>query len=987
MIALGIIIGFIVGALVLGWPGALAGGFVGFIVTLAWRSRTEALARQSRAQMPPPLARDSARPALAAAAVDDAGRFPTVMRRLTAIEGRLEALERNAGMATPRAEPESATPAPAPAPVPVPVPMPTPIVAPSSVWAAPAPAMPSTAAPPSRTTVPAAEAPATDAPGLAEMVRAMDGTFSLPQPVAPAAKPAARPDLPVRQPAPSTPARVNPLWAWFTGGNALTRIGVVILFFGVGFLLKYFAEFVTIPIEVKLLGVALAGGALVALGGWLTRTRPGYGLSLEGAGAGILYLTTFAAFRLYDVLPAVPAFVLLVAIAVLTVALAVRADSQALAGLAIAGGFLAPFLVATSSGAPARLLGYFAILNAAIFALAWVRAWRGLNVLGFVFTFALGLFWGERFYRPEHFATVEPFLALFFVFYVAIAILYAKRGPLQAKAPVDALLVFGVPLVGFALQASLVYDTRYGVMWSALCVAAVYGALAGALFRRPEPGLSLLARAFFVLAVIFATVAIPFAADPRWTSAWWALEAAGVYWIGCRQRQPLARAFALLLQAGAAIAFVVGGFEAGERLFLNATFLGTTMIALAALATAFVADRQRDAISGFERALVPLLAAWGFAWWYGGGVLELERALPARAEGNAILAYVVATVIAALLLRHWLRWPRLAWFGVALLPAMALVAFVDWERLRTTLLVYGWLVWPLAWVTHWCVLRAADERRADDAAAGTPGSGAAGFLEYLHTASAIAAVAWTAWESSEWVGRVFPDGTVWMSCAAAWPAIVYLWLIVRSGEWNAWPLRMYRDAYATGAATAIAALLAVWFVLVNVISPGGTAPLPYVPLANPLDVTLIAALAAVFVWAHGTLHATEPALYRWWGAAVFLLVNAIVFRAVHQWLDVPWRLSALLASKPLQAALTLTWTATALPLMLIAGKRAIRPLWMVGAGLLAVVVVKLFIVDLGALSGLPRVVAFLGVGVLLLIIGYLAPLPPSATTKGDVPTR
>ena len=50
---------------------------------------------------------------------------------------------------------------------------------------------------------------------------------------------------------------------------------------------------------------------------------------------------------------------------------------------------------------------------------------------------------------------------------------------------------------------------------------------------------------------------------------------------------------------------------------------------------------------------------------------------------------------------------------------------------------------------------------------------------------------------------------------------------------------------------------------------------------------------------------------------------------------------------------------------------------MVGAGLLAVVVVKLFAVDLSALSGLPRVVAFLGVGVLLLLIGYLAPLPPA----------
>ena len=119
--------------------------------------------------------------------------------------------------------------------------------------------------------------------------------------------------------APSPPRRArNPLWAWFTGGNALTRIGVVVLFFGVAFLLKYFAEHFTVPIELRLAAVAGFGVALIALGLRLRRSRPGYGLSLQGAGAGILYLTTYAAFRLYGVLPEAPAVALLVAVAALT---------------------------------------------------------------------------------------------------------------------------------------------------------------------------------------------------------------------------------------------------------------------------------------------------------------------------------------------------------------------------------------------------------------------------------------------------------------------------------------------------------------------------------------------------------------------------------------------------------------------------------------------------------------------------------------------
>ena len=310
------------------------------------------------------------------------------------------------------------------------------------------------------------------------------------------------------------------------------------MFFGVAFLLKYFAEHFTVPIELRLAAVAAFGVALIALGLRLAASRPGYGLSLQGAGAGILYLTIYAAFRLYGVLPAAPAIVLLVAVAALTVWLAVRADSQPLAALAIAGGFLAPVLVG-NDGDPLPLFGYFAVLNAAIFALAWSKSWRALNALGFVFTFVLGSAWGARVLRAAHYAIVQPFLVLFFVFYVAIAILNVRRAPLAVRDPVDGLLVFGVPLVGFALQAALVHEYHYGVAWSAVAIAAFYAVLflarAGVpspAYRAPRPRVSSRWRSFS------RRIAIPFALDDRYTAAMWAIEAAGVYWIGVRQTCP-----------------------------------------------------------------------------------------------------------------------------------------------------------------------------------------------------------------------------------------------------------------------------------------------------------------------------------------------------------------------------------------------------------------------------------------------------------------
>ncbi len=822
-------------------------------------------------------------------------------------------------------------------------------------------------------------------PAPAETTQAADESSLAAQASAAAARPDRRPDATaVAMPAPSptapAPSAPNPLWAWFASGNTLTRIGVVALMFGVAFLLRWFAERFTLPIEIRLLGVAAAGIALVAAGLRVARSRTAYGLALQGAGGGILYLTAFAALRLYAVLPPTVAFGLLVVISAVTVSLALRADSQALAALAITGGFLAPVLVSRGGAEPVPLFGYLALLNGAVFVLAWRHAWRGLNALGFTFTFALALVWGYRYYAPRYFAAVEPFLVLFFVFYVAIAILEAVRSDETRSRPVDSLLVFGVPVTAFALQHGLVRDFRYGEAWSAAALALIYGGLFVALRRRAEPGLALLARAFLVLSVIFATLAIPLAVDARHTAAWWALEAAGAWWLGCRQRQFSVRAFALLLQFGAALAFAHAGIPDVERIwFANAAFMGAALIAIAAFATSFVADRDTEALRGGERTVVPWVFAWGALWWIGAGYLELTAQLPLRLEAHAGLAWVLGSTALALLLARALRWPRLARFGLALLPAMAIVAAHDVDRHHTTLTHYGAWLFPLAWLTHWATLRALEPAAAGDAR--KRDASGDGMLRRLHAGSTILLIVWLSWEAGEWAGRATAEGTAWITCATALPAIVYLLGITGLGEARAWPLGPHREAYAVTAGTVVAALLAAWFAIANALSPGDPAPLPYVPLANPLDLTLVTALAAFALWSFPYARVDERQRYAFLGLALFVALNGLVVRTAHHWDDLPWRLADLVASKPLQAALTLTWTATALPLMLWARRRALRPPWMVGAALLALVVAKLFLLDLGALSGLPRVVAFLGVGALLLVIGYVAPLPPAGRAE------
>ena len=309
----------------------------------------------------------------------------------------------------------------------------------------------------------------------------------------------------------------------------------------------------------------------------------------------------------------------------------------------------------------------------------------------------------------------------------------------------------------------------------------------------------------------------------------------------------------------------------------------------------------------------------------------------------------------------------------------------------TTLQQFGWLLWPVAWALLWRVLFVVD-RAASATAGGEPGPpGAAGLLRLAHSLAAVALTAQVSWEASEWVGRSTPAHTVWVACAVALPAIAALAFLARCRDVMRWPFATHGELYATGAGTPIAAFVMLWFFAVNILSPGDSSPLPYVPLANPLDATLALAVVVVFGWARRASRLPADVHYGWLGAGIFVAVNGMVLRTAHHWGGIAWRPGALLASRPLQAGLTLAWTLTAVALMVVATRRRVRPLWMVGAVLLAAVAAKLFLLDLTGLAGLTRIVAFLGVGVLLLAIGWWSPLPPvvavSAAPVAPPPAR
>jgi uncharacterized membrane protein len=171
---------------------------------------------------------------------------------------------------------------------------------------------------------------------------------------------------------------------WIFGGNTIVTLGVLILFLGLAFLLRYTAERAGVPVEFRYAGVALVGAFLLGLG-WRLRDRTDasggsdYGLILQGAGIGVFYLTALGALRLHPLLSPSLAFAFMAAVALLGALLAVAQNAPWLAFVSVAEGFAAPVLVSTGSGAYVPLMSYMAILDVGIFAMAWMKAWRPLN--------------------------------------------------------------------------------------------------------------------------------------------------------------------------------------------------------------------------------------------------------------------------------------------------------------------------------------------------------------------------------------------------------------------------------------------------------------------------------------------------------------------------------------------------------------------------------------------------------------------------------
>ena len=243
---------------------------------------------------------------------------------------------------------------------------------------------------------------------------------------------------------------------------------------------------------------------------------------------------------------------------------------------------------------------------------------------------------------------------------------------------------------------------------------------------------------------------------------------------------------------------------------------------------------------------------------------------------------------------------------------------------------------------------------------------------------AVGAETWWFTESLPWGNEEWRAGIV-----MAFSAFIVL-LVNEAIRRQWWPCAQWPALYCGPGLLPLAPGLLLLLALANLMD-GVMTTWPYLPLINPLELgagfgllALISAWRLLLRYRVAPLRQTQPWASWVWLALLFWWGNGLVLRSLAWYGALPWQADALWNARLVQTAFALLWMLLALLVMLRATRRRARQSWFCGAGLLGVVIVKLMLVDSAGGGGLARAVAFIGVAVLVLIIGYFSPLPPKA---------
>ncbi len=887
---------------------------------------------------------------------------------------------------------------------------------------------------------------------------------------------------------------------WFFGGNLVVRVGVLVLLVGVVLLLRLLSEYIEISIATKLIAVGVIGLALAALGLKLTAKRFSYGITLQGAGLAIAYLSTFFAYSVYEIIPSIPSFIGLGLLSAITIALAVRQNAFPLALLALSGGFFAPILTSEDTGSLVTLFSYYLLLNVTIAVIAHYRPWKILNLFGVTVTFGLAYYWGIS----ENLSTVietqrwslVALVALHWLLYLFVVIRYAQQiityNALNEKDlshadnvddtkhldrahvgssyvfPIDTGLLFSVPLLAFGLFSALLNDISNALTITSAILAAVYLGM-GWLFIQRSRRYALITEGMLALGLGFFALVIPLALDAEWIAFGWSVQGLALVWFGRRSLRSWSVLFGLLLQ------LVSIGMLVTTAIFSIEDYpvLAFSISALSYLATVFILrasnspavllnsldssnklnslnnkgtttssviqsqslDGTSDVLTGYARTLgvstqaaqqwltsinsqsrvfkfvwhsprlTKFLTLTAMAWMLQVLMLDLHHWFDIWQSSTTVIALAaLISLIAYWVINRYRPWAEIRQLSHGLLALFYFMLILQlpqkfernltWsttEWLVFAGLIIGWLVMGQLWLKTWSDTWSDNKNTSRYTAASWLGTGILLIAAAVHYG--------------------LPDsGGVMAFLFSAVLILFGLWLnhrYTRQNEENTSTNKVLEQGLLywfdwqqalLGCAAIFAPIALLWVVLTNWYYDGVIWGLSYFPLFNLYDITSWLTLSAGFSLYYISQRrrndtVIEPSTAakskrvftteNWLiilGLISFWLISSMLVRTLHAFIGTPlWNdyQGGAWQSEQVQTGLTILWTLLALVATIMASRYWQRALWFMGIGLLGIVVLKLVLVDLSQTEAIWRVISFLGAGSLILLIGYLAPLPPA----------
>ena len=499
----------------------------------------------------------------------------------------------------------------------------------------------------------------------------------IPEAPEPAAPSPAAPDMapPSPPPPPTAPVPAKPSLEETFGTRWVVWVGGLALALGGFFLVKYTIEAGLVGPGVRIFLGALLAVGLLAGGEWLRRKENASNIAgvpaanipsiLTAAGTAVAYATVWAAYELYGFLPPALAFVLLGAVALGTLAAALL-HGPWVAALGLVGAYVTPILVSTEVPNYWALYIYLAVVSAAAFGLARIRLWRWLAVTAVAFGF-FWLFPGMENLRFGIALTAHEFHAIAgFALVAALIVCGLFYGPSAEPGRIDRISSISIGV--YLLAATLVaiasrHDPEALTVFTVLMIATV--AIA---WMTEAAAAAVPAAALFAVLVIMRWA---FEADLTRTIA-----PSGVAGVG--SPQPLHTGVSAHLTLGAAYAalFGIAGFLAQGRSISARIAVMWSGAAVFAPVAILIGLYYR--ITAFESSILFAFIALALAATFSWATEQLwkREPLPGIAAAGALFA---TGAVAALALAFTFALEK-GWLTVALALMVPGVAWIAEKR-------------------------------------------------------------------------------------------------------------------------------------------------------------------------------------------------------------------------------------------------------------------------------------------------------------------